>query len=97
MVKLEVIEAFTLGRFGELKNIVRKGIDTPGQLNPGDVFECEKDLADYLLGANAHSKAFVKIIEVIPEEPKVEMPKVEEKPIPKKPVVKKTTKKTSKK
>ena len=70
MIKCEALESFTLGRFNEVKNIVRKGIDTPGQLNEGDVFECPKDLADYLLGGNRFNKAFVRVIEVIPEEEK---------------------------
>ena len=88
MIKCETIEPFKLERFNELTNIVRKGVDTPGQLNVGDVFECEKDLADYLLGDNAVGKTVVKVIEVIPA--KVETPK---------PTTKKTTtkKKTSKK
>lgn len=68
MIKCEVIETFTLGRFNELKNIVRAGVDTKGLLNVGDVFECEKDLADYLLGDNKLNRPFVKIIEIIPDE-----------------------------
>ena len=38
MIKCEALEPFTLRRFDELANIVRKGVDTPGQLNIGDVF-----------------------------------------------------------
>lgn len=78
MVKCEVIKEFTLERFNELQNIQRKRIDTQGKLYVGDTFECEKDLADYLLGANPIGKAVVKVIEVIPakveikEEQKVE-------------------------
>jgi len=74
MIKLEVLqnESFTLGRFNEIKNLQRKKQDVEGKLNAGDVFECEKDLADYLLGDNKYKKAFVKIIEVIPEENKIE-------------------------
>ena len=68
MIKLEVIEGFTLGRFNELKNVQRKGADTKDLLNPGDTFECEKELADYLLGNNRYQKPYVKIIEVIPIE-----------------------------
>ena len=71
MIKCEVLETFTLGRFNEVKNIVRKRIDTDGQLNEGDIFECSKDLADYLLGGNRFNKAFIKVIEVIPEKQSV--------------------------
>ena len=96
MVKLEVIETFRLGRFDEVKIIQRKGVGTYGFLEQGDIIECSKDLADYLLGDNAHNRAFVKIIEIIPEVKKEEVkqevvkeePKVEEKPIIKKPLKK---------
>ena len=87
MVKCEVLEPFTLGRFNELTNIVRRGEDTPGLLNTGDVFTCSNDLADYLLGNNKLNKPFVKVIEVVP---------VKE-PEPKKMAVKKPTRKASKK
>ena len=77
MVKVEVIERFTLGEFGKLKNIVRKSVDKPGELFVGDVFECDANMAKYLTGGNALKRTVVKVIEVIPEEkPKVE-PKVE--------------------
>jgi len=98
MVKVEAIEPFTLGRFNEIRNIQRKSIETPGQLNVGDIFECDEELYEYLNGKNAKGKVVVKLIEVIP--PKVELPKVEEKPVVKKTTkatAKKTTKKTSKK
>lgn len=86
MIKCEVIKGFTLGRFNELQNIQRKGTNKVGELFVGDTFECEKELADYLLGDNKLNEAFVKVIEVIPkEEPKAEKPK------------KTTKKKTSKK
>ena len=90
MIKVEVIEPFTLGKFDELKNIARKSVDTPGQLNVGDIFECEEEMFNYLNGKNDKGKVVVKLIEVIPA--KVEIPEVEAKP-----VVKKTTKKSSKK
>lgn len=87
MIKLEVIEGFTLERFNELKNIERIGIETPGKLNVGDKFECSKEIADYLLGNNPIERAVVKVIEIIPEkakeEPKEELI-IEEKPKKKK-------------
>ena len=85
MVKCEVIEGFTLAKFNELKNIVRKGADTQGQLNIGDTFECDEEMAKYLTGGNSKGKVVVKVIEVIPEKIQEEKPK------------KVTKKKTSKK
>ena len=74
MIKVEVTEEFTLARFDELKNIQRKGNDLKGRLFIGDEFECTKELADYLLGGNKLKKAFIKILEVIPEtEPETEV------------------------
>ena len=74
MIRCEAIETFTLGRFDELTDIERAGVDEKGKLNAGDKFTCPKDLADYLLGENRFNKAFVKVIEIIPEkkEPKTE-------------------------
>lgn len=82
MIKVEVIEPFTLGRFDELKNIQRKGLDTRGRLNVGDTFECSEELAEYLMGENDKNKVVVKVIEVIPTEKKLKteaMPVEEEK------------------
>lgn len=67
MIKCEAIKEFTLGRYDELKNIQRKSIEIKGKLLIGDTFECEKDLADYLLGKNDKNMAVVKVIEIEPE------------------------------
>ena len=61
-----LIKPFTLGRFNEITNIVRKGVDIPGQLNIGDIFECSQELAEYLTGKNDRGMIVVKVIEVIP-------------------------------
>lgn len=99
MVKLEAVEDFTLGKFNELRELTRKNPakNEKGFVYEGDTFECDEQMRDYLLGDNKYKRAFVRVIEVIPEEPKVE-PKVE-KPIeqpkvekPKKRIVKKTKK-----
>lgn len=78
MIKLQAMENFTLERFGELQNIKRKNPNKneKGKLYENDEFECNKELADYLLGNNAIHRAVVKLIEVKPEEVKEE-PKIE--------------------
>ena len=82
MIKVEVIEDLTLGKFSEIENLKRKGgKDKKGWLFTGDKFECEKKLADYLLGDNPKKATVVKVIEVEPKTPKT----------------KKTTKKNDKK
>lgn len=74
MVKVKVVREFTLGRFDELKNLVRNNPDRneDGRLYEKDEFECNQIMADYLTGENKYKQEFVKILEVIPEEPKVE-------------------------
>lgn len=68
MIKVEALEDFNLKAFDELKNIVRKTINNEkNKLYQGDVFECDKEMADYLLGNNVLKRAVVKIIEVEPE------------------------------
>lgn len=92
MIKCEAIIDFDLKDFDKLKNIVRKRKEQYGKLFEGDTFECDKKMADYLLGANAINKAVVKVIEVIPE--KVEESKEEIKTeTPKKSKKKKSSKK----
>lgn len=105
MVKCEVIKDFTLGRFGELKNIKRRMYEEQGKLFVGDTFECTKEVADYLMGNNSKSETVVKVIEITPEQSKEEPKKVEFEEVkistieekPKKTVKKTTKKKTSKK
>lgn len=69
MIKVEVIENFSLKRFNEIANLERAKQNVAGKLNVGDKFECSKELADYLLGNNPLNKAVVKVIEVKPELP----------------------------
>ena len=85
MIKVEVIEEFTLEKFNELKNIVRKDKEEIGRLFIGDTFECDEEMAKYLTGNNDLNKVVVKVIEVIPE--------VIEKPAKKTTTRKRTTKK----
>lgn len=87
MIKVEVIEKFTLADYKKLKNVKKVMARKENEFGVGDTFECDKEMADYLTGNNAFKKEVVKVIEVKPEEIQVEEIK------PKK----KTTKKTSKK
>ena len=67
MIKCEVIREFTLEEFDKLKNIKRKNLDTKGRLYVEDTFECDKAMADYLMGGNKDKEVVVKVIEVEPE------------------------------
>ena len=84
MIKLEAIKEFTLQRFDELKNIKRKGKEEKGKIFLGDIFECEKELAEYLTGKNAKKQVVANVIEVLPEKTildEIEVVPVEEKPV----------------
>ena len=69
MIKVEVIENFHLGRYSELKNVVRKTGGNDNYLYIGDTFECTEYMAKYLTNEikNPGNRAFVKVIEIIPE------------------------------
>jgi len=89
MIKVKVIEEFTLKKFDELKNIVRAGKEEKGKLFVKDIFECDEKMAKYLTNEtqNPVNRAVVEVIEVIPEE------KAVKKTATKKTTAKKTTKK----
>ena len=91
MFKVEVLENFTLARFDELKNIQRKSREEKGRLFTGDIFECNQELADYLLGDNKINRAVVRVIEIIPEK---KIQKVADEEVKKETKKPKTTKKT---
>ena len=68
MVKLEVIKDFTLKDFAKVSNVKRaKGSGTQGYFQLGDTFECDDEMAKYLMGGNAIKEVVAKVIEVIPE------------------------------
>ena len=77
MIKLEAIEDFTLGKFNELKELTRKNPakNEKGFVYEGDIFECDEEMRNYLLGDNKYKRAFAKVIEVLQEEQKhIEQP-----------------------
>lgn len=67
MIKCKVIERFYLKNYDKLVNVKRASIEEENTLFVNDEFECEEDMAKYLLGENALKRAFVRVIEVIPE------------------------------
>lgn len=73
MIKVQVLENFSLKAFDELKNIERFNPqkNQKGKLYEKDVFECSEKMCDYLTGNNALNKKVVQIIEI--EQPKKEV------------------------
>ena len=77
MIKVKALQEFTYGNFNKIKNLERhdKNKNKDGRLYAGDIFECTKEMAEYLTGKCGY--VLVKVIEVIPEETPV-IEKVEE-------------------
>lgn len=76
MIKVEVIEDFTLQKYDELQNVQRKAKEIKGKLFVGDTFECTEEMAKYLTGDNPLGKVVVTVIEYEPkEETPIEQPK----------------------
>ena len=87
MIKVEVIEKFTLADYEKLKNVEKIMARKENEFGVGDTFECDKEMVDYLTGNNAFKKKVVNIIEIKPKEIQAEEIK------PKKKAAKKTSKK----
>lgn len=94
MVRVKVTDPFTLGKFNELKEIVRANPQNAkdGELYKNDIFLCDKEMAEYLTGNNKYKKAFAEVIEVIPDV-KIDKEKVKESINPKRTTKRKTKKK----
>jgi hypothetical protein len=64
MIKCEVIENFTLEDYNKLKNVKKVSNKKDNEFSVGDTFECDEEMAKYLLGDNVLKKTVVKVIEV---------------------------------
>lgn len=73
MIKVEALQDFSLAAFDEIKNIQRKNPNKneEGKIYLGDVFECTREMGEYLTGNNHLKKIVVKLIEVAPEVPEI--------------------------
>ena len=67
MIKVEVIENFTLEDYSKLKNVKKVISRKENEFGARDTFECDEKMVDYLTGNNALKKVVVKVIEVEPE------------------------------
>ncbi len=67
MIKVEVIENFTLEDYKKLKNVKKVTNRKENEFGVKDTFECDEKMVDYLTGNNALNKVVVKVVEVIPE------------------------------
>lgn len=94
MVRLKVTEDFDLGKFDELKELVRANAmnDIKGHLYINDMFLCTQEMAEYLTGNNKYNRTFAEVIEVIPDV-KIDKEELKETIKPKRATKRKTKKK----
>lgn len=70
VVLARVLKEFTLGEFDKIHIVKRVCHDMPGHLYPGDEFECDQEMANYLKGDNKYKTAYIEILQIIPEKKK---------------------------
>ncbi len=71
MIKCEVIERFDLKDYNKLKNVKKVISRKENEFGVGDTFECDEEMAKYLLGDNVLKKVVVKVVEVEPKTPTI--------------------------
>lgn len=71
-IRLKAIQGFTLEEFKKLKNIKRANERNKktGEIYLNDEFECDINMANYLLGKNDKHKIVVRVLEIIPAKKK---------------------------
>lgn len=67
MIKVEVIENFTLKDYNKLKNVKKVISRKENEFGVRDTFECDEKMVDYLTGKNALNKVVVRVVEVEPK------------------------------
>jgi len=81
MIKCEVIERFDLKDYNKLKNVKKVISRKENEFGAKDTFECDEEMAKYLLGDNVLKKAVVKIIEVEPKKTEIVVDNINNQPI----------------
>ena len=68
LITVECLDSFSLSAFNDVYNLKRKNIynNKSGELYLGDIFDCDQQLADYLMGNNANGTIVVKEIKKTP-------------------------------
>ena len=68
MIKVQAIRQFTLSDYDKIKDTLqRKTINRDGTIFEDDIFECDEEMAKYLMGNNESGVVVVKVLEYIPE------------------------------
>lgn len=81
MIKCEVIENFTLENYNKLNNVKKAISRKDNEFSVGDTFECDEEMAKYLLGDNVLKKVVVKVIEVETKKTEIVVDNINNQPI----------------
>lgn len=66
MIKVQAIQEFSFSSIDKINNLKRKSIEKDNYIFKGDIFECNKEMYEYLTGKNEGGHVVVKIIEYKP-------------------------------
>lgn len=66
MIKVQAIQSFNFGSMDKIKNLKRFKVEQPNFIFKNDIFECDKDMYEYLSGKNENGVVVVKLIEYKP-------------------------------
>lgn len=81
MIKVEVIENFTLEDYRKLRNVKKVISRKENEFGARDTFECDEKMVDYLTGNNPLNKVVVKVIEVEPKKTEIVIDNINNQPI----------------
>ena len=66
MIKVQAIQEFSFSSIDKINNLKRKSIEKDNYIFKEDIFECDKEMYEYLTGKNEGGYVVVKIIEYKP-------------------------------
>lgn len=67
MIKVQAINDFNFSSMDKISNLKRAKIKKDNYIFKDDIFECDKDMFEYLSGKNEGEHVVVKLIEYIPK------------------------------
>ena len=66
MIKVQATQDFSFSSMDKIKNLHRAKVDKPNFIYKNDIFECDKNMYNYLTGKNKGGFIVVKLIEYKP-------------------------------
>ena len=67
MIKVQAINDFNFSSMDKISNLKRAKIKKDNYIFKDDIFECDKDMFEYLSGKNEGGHVVVKLVEYIPK------------------------------